>query len=92
MRRQKYRSPRRPAGLYLQYLNRLIEENRWKGTPAKDVADEEYWNIWRRNKPEPRGRTRGESVVEIDAGRDYEKLIVSAQTRATAQHVGNTIN
>jgi hypothetical protein len=66
--RQKYRSPRRPAGLYLQYLNRLIEENRWKGTPAKDVADEEYWNIWRRNKPEPRGRTRGESVVEIDAG------------------------
>ena len=58
----KYRSPPRPAGPYLQYLNRLIEENRRKDTPAKDVADEEYWNIWRRNKPKPRGRTRAKAL------------------------------
>jgi hypothetical protein len=31
-------------------------------------------------------------IAAVVSFRDYEKLIVSAQTRATAQHVGNTIN
>ena len=40
--------PKRPRGLYMQYLDRLIEENRAKREaqglpPVPDVADDEFW-------------------------------------------------
>jgi hypothetical protein len=36
--------PPRPKGFYLDYLLRLIEENRRKGTPAPDIYDERLRN------------------------------------------------
>jgi hypothetical protein len=44
------RADKRPTGPYLAYLNRLIEKRHAQGKPpAPDVADDEYWNTWRKN-------------------------------------------
>lgn len=40
----------RPTGLYLQYLNRLIEKRRASGETLPDLHDDEYWDERRRNE------------------------------------------
>jgi hypothetical protein len=58
MRRQRYRSPERPRGLYImQYLDKLIEENRAKRREVPGVADDAYWQKRREHeamKDQPR--------------------------------------
>jgi hypothetical protein len=40
----------RPTGLYLQYLNRLIEKRRASGETLPDLHDDEYWEARRKAK------------------------------------------
>ena len=49
--------PKRPRGLYMQYLDKLIEDNRRKGKHIPDVADDAYWQKRREDelmKDQPR--------------------------------------
>jgi hypothetical protein len=55
MRNQRWRhTPKRPTGLYLQYLNDLIAKREAKGLPPpKDATDQNYWDAWRKNNQMP---------------------------------------
>jgi hypothetical protein len=54
MRGKRFHVAPRPGGLYLAYLNDLIERNRAKreaqGQPPASDNDDEYWNERRRNE------------------------------------------